>query len=354
MSNKDYVGYSLFDKVIIVAKNIVEEYRWSRDSNDKVSYEVIFGDRWQGYVVDPSNKSMLKSALEWGKQHKSIYQDGMYVGSEEIPPEQFEFDNNGWELELLRVADGSSQGGKLSFWTCKVSKDDKTFEVGINADLLLDVLKAHTFVKGKCDTKLMFARCKGGVGLLSEDMKEYKQALADMQKKKDVKTKKTSKHVVGHAYTALKEVQAYVGDVWYWYEPIVETYTRGWTTGERVIGFRKLAEPVKRMWFPTLYNYKPGSVVPLSKGLYFHISDHQLKEKLPARIDAGVAIEYDITMEEAVNKFYWEEFVREHSGDYPRYIYPSELFGVSTSPEACPIPQSVLDFLKEKNLRLEG
>lgn len=350
MSNKDYVGYSLFDRVIIIAKRIIARYDWEGHKCTP-----IFSDRYQGYVVDPANKSMLKSALEWGKQSRSVYTpEGTFSHSEVIEPEQFEFENKDWTLELLRVAEGSSQGGKLSFWNCKLTKDGQTFEIGINADLLLDVLKSHTFVNGKCEGPLMFARCKGGVGLLSEDMEEYKQALADMQKKQDIKTKKTSKHIIGHAYTALHEVQAYVGDLWYWYEPIVETYTRGWTTGERVVGFRKLAEPVKRKWFPTLYNYKPGQVIPLSKGLYFHISDHQLKEKLPARIDAGVAIEYDITLEEAVNKFYWEEFVREHSGEYPRYIYPSELFGVSTSPEVCPIPQSVIDFLKEKNLRLEG
>jgi hypothetical protein len=348
MSNKDYVGYSLFDKVIIVAKQRLK-YEWEGGVCNTIAL-----DEWQGYVVDPSNKSMLKSALEWGRQTKSIYENGKFSRSEEIPPEQFEFDNRDWTLELLRVAEGSSQGGKLSFWTCKLTKGDKTFEVGINADLLLDVLKSHTFHNGKCVGSLMFARCKGGVGLLSEDMEEYKQALADMQKKKDIKNKKTSKHIVGHAYSALQEVQAYVGDVWYWYEPIVETYTRGWTTGERVIGFRKLAEPVKRKWFPTLYNYKPGQVVPLSKGLYFHISDHQLREKLPARIDTGVAIEYDITMEEAVNKFYWEEFVKEHSGEYPRYIYPSELFGVSASPDKCLIPPEVLDLLKKKNLRIEN
>jgi hypothetical protein len=347
MSNKDYVGYSLFEKVIIVAKRIIERYDWEDNMCTP-----IFSDRWQGYVVDPSNKSMLKSAQEWGKQSKSIYVDGKFSHSEIIEPEIFEFDNSGWLMEILRTADGSSQGGKLSFWTCKLTKDDKTFEVGINADLLLDVIKAHTLVKGKCEVPLMFARCKGGVGLLSEDMPEYHQALADMQKKQDIKTKKTSKHVAGHAYTALKEVQAYVGDVWCWYEPIVEPYTRGWSTYERVVGYRKLAEPVKKMWFPTLYNYKPGQMIQLSKGLYFHISSYQLKDKLPARIDAGLAIEYDITMEEAVQKYYWEEFVREHSGEFPR-AFDREFFGISASPDKCIIPQEALDLLKERNLRIE-
>lgn len=350
--NKDYVGYSLFDRVIIVAKNIVDHYDWE----DHMCIPV-FSDRWQGYVVDPSNKSMLKSALEWGRQNKSVYKDGKYDHNEVIEPQQFEFENKGWRMEILRVADGSSQGGKLSFWTCKVSKDGHTFEVGINADLLLDIIKSQTLVNGVCDKDLMFARCKGGVGLLCEDMPEYKQALADMQKKQDVKSKKTSKHVLGHAYSALQEVQAYVADLWVHYEPIIRHYKKdtGWRTYDvsEVIGFKKLEQPLKLKWFPTLYNYNPGDIIKLSEGTYFDIDPEYLKAKLPARLDAGVAIDYDISLEEAVQKFYWKKWIRDYSGPHSRYFYPSDKFGVSTSETECPIPLEVYDILKERGLKLE-
>ena len=350
--NKDYVGYSLFDKVIIVAKNIVEEYRWSGDS-----YEIIFGDRWQGYVVDPSNKSMLKSALDWGKQTRSVYVDGKYDHTETIEPQQFEFENKGWKMEILRVADGSSQGGKLSFWTCKVSKDDKTFEVGINADLLLDIIKSQTLVNGSCDKEFMFARCKGGVGLLCEDMPEYQQALKDMQKKQEVKSKKTSKHILGHAYSALNLVEAYVADLYVHYEPMVKTYTRnnGWRsdTVTEVVGFKKLEKPLKLKWFPHLYDYEPGDIIKLSEGKYFDFDAEMLKDKLPARLDAGVAIEYDITLEEAVKKYYWDKWIRNYDetrDHWCRHFYPHEKFGVSTSETECPIPPEVLTILKRRGL----
>jgi len=350
--NKDYVGYSLFDRVIIVAKNIIERYDWE----DQMCIPV-FSDRWQGYVVDPSNKSMLKSALEWGRQTKSVYKDGKYDHNEVVEPQQFEFENQGWRMEILKVADGSSQGGKLSFWTCKVSKDGHTFEVGINADLLLDIIKSQTLVNGVCDKDLMFARCKGGVGLLCEDMPEYKQALADMQKKQDVKSKKTSKHVLGHAYSALQEVQAYVADLWVHYEPIIRHYQNntGWRTYDvsEVIGFKKLEQPLKLKWFPTLYNYNPGDIIKLSEGKYFDFDADMLKAKLPARLDAGVAIDYDISLEEAVQKFYWKKWIRDYSGKFPRYFYPSDKFGVSTSETECPIPLEVYDILKERGLKLE-
>ena len=341
---KDYVGYSLFEKVIIVAKNIIERYDWE----DSMCIPV-FGDRWQGYVVDPSNKSMLKSALEWGRQSKSIYVDGKFSHSEEIPPVQYEFDNSGWELELLRTAGGSSQGGKLSFWDCKLTKDDKVFEIGINADLLLDVLKAHNFKKGKCDTPLMFARCKGGVGLLSEKMEEYKQALADMQKKETLKTKKTSKHQIGHAYSALHEVQAYLGDLWAWYEPVVEK--RGYW--EHVVGFRRLKEPVKFHWFPTLYNWDPGTRIPVSKIKFLGMDPSALRTKLPARIDCGDVIDFDLTLEEACQKFYWDELERNQTGKYKSAFSARDLMFFSTSPDHFEVPDKYVKILAANGYWIE-
>lgn len=356
--NKDYVGYTLFDKVIIVAKNIIERYDWTDHKGTP-----IYGDRWQGYVVDPTNKSMMKTALEWGKQYKSIYKDGKFDHNEAIEPQVFEFENRDWQMEILRTAEGSSQGGKLSFWTCKVSKDEHVFEVGINADLLLDIIKSQTLVNGSCDKEFMFARCKGGVGLLCEDMPEYQQALKDMQKKQEVKSKKTSKHVIGHAYSALSLVEAYVADLYVHYEPVVKTYTRnnGWRsdTITEVTGFKKLEKPLKLKWFPYLYNYEPGDIIKLSEGQYFDFDVGMLKEKLPARLDAGVAIEYDITLEEAVQKYYWDKWIRDYSsstsaGHFKRGFYPNEMFGVSTSETECPIPPEVLTVLKDRGLTIEA
>ena len=75
---------------------------------------------------------------------------------------------------VIRTSENSSQGGKLSFWNCRLTKDDKTFIIGIATNLLLNVLKNNTFIDGKCQSPLMFARCKGGVGILSENMESYK------------------------------------------------------------------------------------------------------------------------------------------------------------------------------------
>ena len=80
-----------------------------------------------------------------------------------------------------------------------------------------------------------------------------------------------------------------------------------------------------------------------------------LKAKLPARLDCGVAIEYDITLEEAVQKYYWDKWIRnydESAQRYCRHFYPHEKFGVSTSETECPIPPEVRTILKRRGLTI--
>jgi hypothetical protein len=351
MSDKDYVGYSLFDKVIIVAKNIIERYDWK----DQVCTP-IFSDRWQGYIVDPSNKNMLKSALEWGRQRFSVYENGKFSHYDTLEPQQFEFENKGWIMEILKVAEGSSQGGKLSFWTCKVTKDDKTFEVGINADLLLDVIKAHTLVQGKCEVPLMFARCKGGVGLLSEDMEEYKQALADMQRKKDVKTKKTSKHVVGHVYSSLTQSDIYAADLYCWYEPIEETYVQkncwGNTTRcTQTVGFRKLETPKLIRWFPVAEGYSKNGVCKLSD---LRLNTWSLTEnKLPARVDEGFHLEYDVPLDDKIKEFNADLIKFNPNRGERLVIYKDYVVGLSPYADTYELPDNLREALQASGYRIE-
>ena len=285
MKDNNYAGWQLFDKVIIVAKAY---HRW-------VNHEYIT-DGLQGYVVDPSNKKMLENARYWG-QWTEYGEDDPITGRRktiEHEPEEFTFDNNGFTLELVDCAEQSSQGGKLSFWNCKITKDGHEFIIGIAANLLLDVLKSNTFIDGKCQSPLMFARCKGGVGMLSENMESYQQALKDMQLKKKVNSDKTSKHKLGHIYNTLTQSNAYLADLYCWYELITEQRSyNSWSysTYDAIVGFRRLNKPVKLKWFASIC----GSESKLSD---FKISTWELKSKLPARIEDDKTIEYDIYVEE--------------------------------------------------------
>ena len=113
MSN-DYKGWKLFDKVTIVAKQMT---RWNYET-----YETIYTDEYQGFIVDTKNKKQLETAIRWGTITKYHYEDvdgkRTCTGSTNIPPEQYTYDNKGFTLELSEAAEQSSQGGKLSFWNC--------------------------------------------------------------------------------------------------------------------------------------------------------------------------------------------------------------------------------------------
>ena len=204
----EYCGWNLFDKVSIITK------------------ENTYRGITQGYVVDSSNKKSLQSAIKWGQVTKCKFDTNGDVLLDEkgrtvyeiADPEIVETDNEGFKVSLYDCAGASSQGGKLSFWNCKIEKDDREYIVGICADLLLDLLKHTTFVNGTCTEEVIFARNNGGLGLLTKTMPEYKQAIADMQLRKELGQKKTSKWQIGCGYSTLSKTDIYLGAV---YEPII-------------------------------------------------------------------------------------------------------------------------------------
>lgn len=371
----NYQGWTLFDKVLIVAKRLGH---WDYTDNKYVE-----DDDWQGYIVDPSNKKMKENALRWAETCRTKYdENGKYCGYDRTPGEEFLYDNDGFRLELLETAGGSSQGGKLSFWNCWVTaQDGKRFKVGIAADLLLELLLQTVFDRGVCTCPLCFARCKGGVGMLDKDSESYQQALSDMQKKADVKNKKTSKHKVGYAYSALQQVNGYVADLYVWYEPIIETYkTNHWNsyTYERVVGFKKLEKPKKFSWFPDLYQFEPGKIYKTSSCLAkssdkppyawtpgrLLIYYHDLKTKLPARIEVGECIEYDLPLEDVIAEYNKREIIKDieealaknqrHSVDGKVYpLSTCDLVGLSVNPDFYELPEDVRAAILSTDLRIE-
>ena len=100
-----YVPWRLFDKVIIVVNS--------------------FG---QGYVVDPDNKKQLETAMKWAEKHS------------DKAPEVIRTANKDFELTLYDCAGHNSQGGKLSFWNCKIEKDEKSYIIGVNTNFLLSLM----------------------------------------------------------------------------------------------------------------------------------------------------------------------------------------------------------------------
>lgn len=158
----------------------------------------------KAYVVDSSNKKSLQTAIDWASRDY-----GQYKG---IQPTIIETVNSDFNFSIGESAGGSFQGGKLSFWMCIASKEGiPEFAVGINADLLVNVLLQSTFTNGKCSEKVCFARKSGQTGVLHPKMTEYQEAIADEKLKSNANKGKTSNWKIGYEYTTLTKSSMLLG-----------------------------------------------------------------------------------------------------------------------------------------------
>ena len=251
----DYQGYKLIDKIMLVCRDKSEH-------NNSTGYN-RHGGMYQAYLVDPSNKKQLESARYWAKwtEYGPSYKNeetGKWEREYEIKhePVEFEFDNNGFTLELLDCAGGSSQGGKLSFWNCKVSRDNKDFVIGINSDMLLDLLKNATFVSGKCQSSLIFITQKGRVGMTVEGSDTYNQCIKDKELLSNLKKTQTSKFTFGDKISTATINDVYLGTItkYYDFDPGEKNATWRYSHFDiRDCKITKLKKPITYHLFESLY-----------------------------------------------------------------------------------------------------
>lgn len=348
---EEYTGWKLFDKIIIVAK---PRFNYNYETRETET----LGD-CQGYLVDPKNKKQLETAISWATTYDYHYEidekgNKKCIDKTAIMPEQFTYDNDGFELELYNSADGSSQGGKLSFWNCWITAPDgKRFLIGIAADLLLDILRSSTVINGKVQDKLMFARCQGGVGMLSKSMDSYKNAIKDMTIKKDMSRGRTSKHKVGYVYQTATEQNVYLGKFYRWYEPIYQNSYDSYGR-KKIIGFKKLDKPIEKVFFPNYWGNK-------TKVSDYDIYLWQSRDKAPARKETNIVLEVDITMDEIVKKceeyHFWQGYntwleERGRGYNYSRSINPDAI-GLSASNTEYTMPQKLRSALYDWGYKVE-
>lgn len=333
MSTSNYEGWKVPNKIIIVAK---DSRRW--DSN-KGRY--ICDDIPQGYVVDPDNKKMLETAMGWAKwtEYRGDYNKETRRYDEQIEHvgEIHEFENEDFTLTLLDSANGSSQGGKLSFWNCKISKDNKEFIIGIASDYLLEILLHNDFIKGTCQSTLSFARCKGGVGMMNKEMPSYQQFLQDEQLRASMKKGKTKKREPGHLYSTLTGGNVYFSTFYRWYEPIYSKdrhiYYR------KLIGYRKLTTPIIQYWQP-MYDERFTK-----KSEYLNHSFY-LSDATPARTDSGIVAEIDISDEAVLESKLTQIFSADNNAYSPGAFW--EYVGMSTSNDSYTMPEYIRHWITSK------
>jgi hypothetical protein len=251
----DYQGYKLLDQIMLVCR---------AEAEHDDSHGVNRSGCYQAYLVDPANKKQLESARYWAKwtEYGPSFKNeetGKWEREYEIKhdPVEFTFDNNGFELELKDCAGGSSQGGKLSFWNCLVTKDNKTFMIGINSDMLLDLLKNASFDKGKCQSPLIFITQKGKVGMTVKDSETYQQCVKDRELISTLKKTQTSKFSFGDLVSTATINEVYLGTITKYYDFDAgekNSNYRYWNHFDiRECTITKLKNPVTYHLFDSLY-----------------------------------------------------------------------------------------------------
>lgn len=310
-----YTGWTLYDNVTIVTKE--------KFLIDKIP---------QGYVVDPTNKSQKETAQRWARGYNSYF---------------FTYQNEGFELELCKSARGSTAGGALSFWDCIVTAPDgNKFLIGIDAELLLNLIKNNTFIDGKLQGTFSFARLQGCVGALTTSMEDYKTAIADKQAKEALKkARKTTKWQVGHVYQTLTCKDVYLGRLYRWYKPI---YKNQWAYSSEIYGFKKLKEPEIVEWYS---NYYPDHKSLNNYCLY----GYDLHDKCPAREEASFLsynnVEFDV--EKKIQKLLLESISGTHAGLFGIDWYNLNLLlGLTTNKDEYIIPYAVAEAIKAANVKL--
>lgn len=173
-NTKVYNGWRLYKSVTIIKPS----------SGDKA------------YVADASDSSQLSTGHRWA---------GTGYREETL-------DNRGFKLRLMDSPGRSySQGGKLSFCMCEVIRDDSRWEIGIDTEMLIEMLKMSTCINGEIQNELMFARRSGKLGMIAMDSKFYEQAMTDKEIRE--KVSKTRKPKPGYLHEALTVKSVYMFDI---------------------------------------------------------------------------------------------------------------------------------------------
>ena len=336
----EYVGWKLFDKVAIIARE---------EAVDKERYQNTwyYGryDIPQAYICDASDKKMIESGSSWAEWIEYFYEEDGRTRKDmlEHQPVITILDNKDFTLEVLDSADGSSQGGKLSFWNCKITKDNQSWAIGINSDYLLEIIKYNDFVKGVCQTPLSFARCKGGVGMLSPNMPSYEQALKDIERRSAMSKGKTSKRIEGHLYSTTTLSDVYLGKMYSHYEPV---YTDNYRWSRSLVGFKRRERPLCLYWHEPLYDYHGKNPKTKRSDYKDNFYIYESNTTTPARVDGGKVIELDMSVEEILD-YNIDILISDSS-----YLYRTMLIGLSTSIDNYVLPNKVVEFLNKLNLKV--
>lgn len=232
-------------------------------------------EQFDGFIFEAEDKKSRESAEEWARRYDNRYdQDKETIVYE---PDIHIFENGGFTVTILDCAGGSSRGGRLSFWKCKVEKDGVEFIVGVNDSILSDLIRNSDMEKGTVKQKVMFARRGGQPGFIHDGMESYKEAVADMAHKAEMKkAKKTKKWEAGGVYQTITQTDICLGEVWDTMEKYEEKVDTGYWGRERTETKLRKAETPKKVYawkYLSSYRHEDGVPATFNKFLKEELKD---------------------------------------------------------------------------------
>ena len=176
---------------------------------------IVINAQNKGYIVDSDNKKSLESALLWARGSNFMTEEEMKARQIQI----LNCINDGFTLKLKEAAKTSSQSGKLSFWMCDVTTSDGiTFSVGVNSQLLCELLLSTCFINGECQEELKFGTKNSQGGFFCESMPAYKEYIQAEQLRAKMTDASTTKYNPGDIVRTLSESKVYIGEMYKYFD----------------------------------------------------------------------------------------------------------------------------------------
>ena len=194
------MSIKIYDDIVLFGR---KTFTW--DSENREYTENV--EKVDFYVSDANNKNTLNTGENWATTTRWVNNKSIT-----IEPLVIHTKNNGFKLSLDSSADYSSQGGKLSFWMCKIEKDDICGRIGINQEELNQLFKESTFINGVCQQEVCFYRIGGQVGACVVGGERYKEFYDIKDKDTQLsKAKKTTKWELGRVYESKTMKSVWLG-----------------------------------------------------------------------------------------------------------------------------------------------
>lgn len=252
------------------------------------------------FMTDASNKNTIETGRNWAKGYSYYNKENSFVPPEHVYP------NGKFKVCIDSAAGRSCQGGKLSFWSCLVTTPDNlTFKVGINAEVLCELLLHNTFVNGKCEEDVWFGTQNKQNGLYTKNMPSYQDYVVSNNLREDMKQKQTIKYLPGEEVRTLTGSQVYVGTLYKYFDTDLSS------------------NRYRREYELTVNIYKTPKIVHVFGDDYgksdLYISTYNFTVKRPKRLQTGKTYQVDGVLEKWLKTCREETLKKIHANEYVYY-----------------------------------